>query len=166
MKHNDRRFDVEKSEHIDAERTKQNVYWDMYQGYYSDDIMPKNGEMPASFSGVERKFYHERYSDFCEKQNARNERTRHTERNRSPDDLLKDKRTCPEESIMQIGKLLHKACQAFRNTAFRITVSAEDFLCLRTVEVFSPAKVGEQCLISKSSDITYKTSSFSFCVVR
>ena len=32
-KHNDRRFDVENSEHIDAERTKFNVYWDCYQGY-------------------------------------------------------------------------------------------------------------------------------------
>ena len=32
-KHNDRRFDVENSEHIDAERTKFNVYWDRYQGY-------------------------------------------------------------------------------------------------------------------------------------
>ena len=32
-KHNDRRFDVENSEHIDAERTKFNIYWDCYQGY-------------------------------------------------------------------------------------------------------------------------------------
>ena len=32
-KHNDRRFDVENSEHIDAERTKMNVYWDCYQRY-------------------------------------------------------------------------------------------------------------------------------------
>lgn len=32
-KHNDRRFDVENSEYIDAERTKMNVYWDCYQGY-------------------------------------------------------------------------------------------------------------------------------------
>ena len=32
-KHNDRRFDVENSEHIDAERTKMNVYCDCYQGY-------------------------------------------------------------------------------------------------------------------------------------
>ena len=105
VKHNDRRFDVEKSEHIDAERTKQNVYWDCYQGYYSEANIPEDEEMPASFSEVERQFYQERYSDFCEKQNARNEKTRHTERNRSPDDLLKDKRTCPEESIMQIGNM-------------------------------------------------------------
>ena len=29
-KHNDRRFDVENSEHIDAERTKFNVYHDVF----------------------------------------------------------------------------------------------------------------------------------------
>lgn len=33
VKHNDRDFDVENSEHIDPERTKENVYWDCYQGY-------------------------------------------------------------------------------------------------------------------------------------
>ena len=106
VKHNDRRFDVEKSEHIDAERTRQNIYWDCYQGYYSEDLVSRNDdELPASFSEVEQKLYWERYSDFCEAQNARNEKTRHTERNRSPEDLLKDKRTCPEESIMQIGNM-------------------------------------------------------------
>jgi len=31
-KHNDCEFDEENSEHIDAERTKFNVYWDCYQG--------------------------------------------------------------------------------------------------------------------------------------
>ena len=31
--HNDRRFNLENSEHIDAERTKLNLYWDCYQGY-------------------------------------------------------------------------------------------------------------------------------------
>lgn len=32
-RHNDRRFDVENSEHIDSERAKRNVYWDCYRGY-------------------------------------------------------------------------------------------------------------------------------------
>ena len=31
-RHNDRRFDVENSEHIDAQRAKRNVYWDCYRG--------------------------------------------------------------------------------------------------------------------------------------
>ena len=118
VKHNDRRFDVEKREHINAEMTKQNVYWDCYQGYYSEEMIPENDEMPASFSEVEKRFYEERYSNFCDCQNARNERTRHTERNRSPDDLLKDKRTCPEESIMQIGNMdMFVPPQVFRDIA-------------------------------------------------
>ena len=28
--HNDRRFDLEHSEHIDNERVRQNIYWDCY----------------------------------------------------------------------------------------------------------------------------------------
>ena len=32
-RHNDRRFDVENSEHIDAERARQNVYWDCTKKY-------------------------------------------------------------------------------------------------------------------------------------
>ena len=32
-KHNDRKFDIANSEHIDAEREKQNIYWDCYRGY-------------------------------------------------------------------------------------------------------------------------------------
>lgn len=105
VKHNDRRFDVEKSEHIDAEMTKQNVYWDCYQGYYSEVEIPDGEELPASFLEVEKRFYEERYSDFCEKQNERNAKTRHTERNRDPEKLRLDTRTAPEESILQIGNM-------------------------------------------------------------
>ena len=36
-------------------------------------------------------------------QNARNEKTRHTERNRTVDDLLKNNKTCPEESIYPVS---------------------------------------------------------------
>ena len=35
----------------------------------------------------------------------RQEKTRHTERNRTVEDLLKNNKTCPEESIYQIGTL-------------------------------------------------------------
>ena len=59
-KHNDRQFDVEKSEHIDAERMFDNVYWDYQRGY------------------------------------------RHPERQRAIEDLYKNDKTCPEESIYQI----------------------------------------------------------------
>lgn len=45
------------------------------------------------------------YTDFVEKQNARNAKIRHTERNRNIEDLLTSKKTCPEESIYQLGTL-------------------------------------------------------------
>lgn len=48
-KHNDRRFDVENSEHIDAERTKMNVYWDCYQGY----SLPNDKDERARFTFTE-----------------------------------------------------------------------------------------------------------------
>ena len=48
-KHNDRRFDVENSEHIDAERTKFNVYWDCYQGY----SLPNDENERARFTFTE-----------------------------------------------------------------------------------------------------------------
>ena len=49
VKHNDRDFDVEHSEHIDSERTKQNVYWDCYQGYTTMEDQGKENNF--SFGG-------------------------------------------------------------------------------------------------------------------
>lgn len=43
------------------------------------------------------------YSNFIKGQNARNEKN-HLERKRTTEDLLKNKMTCPEETIFQIGK--------------------------------------------------------------
>ena len=54
---------------------------------------------------VEEKYYTERYSDFVNAQNLRNEKNRHTERNRSVKDILESKKTCPEETIYQLGKM-------------------------------------------------------------
>ena len=102
VKHNDRDFDVEHSEHIDSERTKQNVYWDCYQGY---SFAGSSQERQFNFTEIERAYYYEHYSDFVDAQNERNEQARHPERNRTIDDVLKNNKTCPEESIYQIGTL-------------------------------------------------------------
>jgi len=69
-KHNDRRFDVENSEHIDAERTKFNVYWDCYQGYSLPN--DENERARFTFSEVEKAYYVENYSDHVDGQNERN----------------------------------------------------------------------------------------------
>lgn len=105
-KHNDRKFNLENSEHIDAERERQNIYWDCYRGYVQsplDGIVQKQGR--EGFQEIELMYYEEHYGDYIRAQNKRNEKTRHTERNRTPEDLLKNRMTCPEETIYQIGKV-------------------------------------------------------------
>ena len=101
-KHNDRQFDAENAEHINKERMKQNVYWDYLNGERTH-AEQQNGDYP-SFQAVEKQFYAERYGDYLSGQAERNRKSGHSNRNRTVDDLLHDKRICPEETIFQIGK--------------------------------------------------------------
>ena len=102
VKHNDRNFDVANSEHIDAERTKLNVYWDCYQGYC---LNGDTSERKLTFTEIEKAYYFEHYGDHVDAQNERNEKAGHAERNRTTDDVLKNNKTCPEESILQLGNI-------------------------------------------------------------
>ncbi len=104
-KHNDRSFDLANSEHIDPERAKGNIYWDCFHGFRSAFAPPDPNDLVATFSDVERQFYESRYTAFVESQNERNAKIRHTERNRSIPDLLSSRKTCPEETIYQLGTL-------------------------------------------------------------
>ena len=104
-KHNDRSFNLANSEHIDSERAKGNIYWDCFHGFRSALAPPDPDDLAATFSDVERQFYESRYSNFVESQNERNAKIRHTERNRSIPDLLSSRKTCPEETIYQLGTL-------------------------------------------------------------
>ena len=108
-KHNDRTFDVSNSEHIDEERAKHNVYWDCFNGYRTFAEKQVQSELADTFEEVEELFYSAKYGAYVEAQNARNDKNRHSERNRTTTDLLKDKRTCPEETIYQIGKMIATA---------------------------------------------------------
>ena len=56
-----------------------------------------------SFEKIEQLYYFEHYADHIQAQSERNEKTRHTERNRTVNDLLINNKTCPEESVYQIG---------------------------------------------------------------
>lgn len=104
-KHNDRRFDLKNSDHIDEDRAKQNVYWDVYQGL-SFPGKDKNPNLPEmTFSQVESAYYCDKYYAFTVAQNERNEKSRHPERNRTTDDILRNKKTCPEETLYQLGNV-------------------------------------------------------------
>ena len=130
-KHNDRSFNLANSEHIDPERAKGNIYWDCFYGFRSALAPQDPDDLAATFSDVERQFYEIRYTTFIEGQNERNAKIRHTERNRSIPDLLSSRKTCPEETIYQLGTLDEHA-------------SAEDLLNIVTefIDEFK-AKFGE-----------------------
>ena len=130
-RHNDRSFNLANSEHIDPERAKGNIYWDCFHGFRSALDPQDPDDLGATFSDVERQFYESRYSNFVESQNERNAKIRHTERNRSISDLLSGRKTCPEETIYQLGTLDEHA-------------SAEDLLNIVTefIEEFK-GKFGE-----------------------
>ena len=104
-KHNDRSFNLANSEHIDPERAKGNIYWDCFHGFRSALDPQDPDDLAATFSDVERQFYETYYTAFVESQNERNTKIRHTERNRSIPDLLSSRKTCPEETIYQLGTL-------------------------------------------------------------
>ncbi len=104
-RHNDRRFDVENSEHIDTARVMQNIYWDCYRGVTTMQTRVGGDTPDFSFEQIEHAYYLEHYGDYVDAQNTRNEQRRHSDRNRTIDDLLKNNKTCPEETIFQIGTI-------------------------------------------------------------
>ena len=104
-KHNDRRFDLKNSEHIDEEMAKYNLYWDCFQGFHVPADPSDKEQIQYTFEQIEQAFYEKQYGDYCVAQHERNKKTGHTKRDRSPQDLRKDKKTCPEESLLQIGTI-------------------------------------------------------------
>lgn len=85
-----------KNGHIDPERSEANLYWDCQTGQIY------TGEAP-DFAEVERTTYEALLEEGLEAQHRRNARNRHSERNRSISDILTDRRTRPDEIILQVG---------------------------------------------------------------
>lgn len=88
--HNDRNFDLDNAEHINADLTQFNKYYTCYPG-------------DMSFQEIERKYYTENFKEALEAKNERYKASGHAEDVKSIDDLLKSRRTCPEEVIYQVG---------------------------------------------------------------
>lgn len=86
--HNDREKGI--GEHIDTSRSWKNLYWTWDGG--------------ESFEESEKRFYIESFGEYLKKKNDMYRKNRHRERVRTIDEYRKDKRTCPEEVIYQIGK--------------------------------------------------------------
>ncbi len=91
-KHNDRSFNISHAEHINPERVKLNRYWN----WTGKEI---------TFEDAERAFYEKHIRRHLDAQNARYRAQRHAERAKTMDEYRKSPQTCPEEVILQIGKL-------------------------------------------------------------
>lgn len=92
-KHNDRQFDLSHAEHIDPERVRLNRYWNW------------TGNPETTFEAAEAAFYEKHIRKHLDAQNARYKAQRHAERAKTMDEYRKSPQTCPEEVILQIGKL-------------------------------------------------------------
>jgi len=92
-KHNDRQFDIKNAEHIDPERVKNNRYWNW------------TGNPETTFEAAEAAFYEKHIRKHLDAQNARYRAQRHAERAKTMDEYRKSPQTCPEEVILQIGKM-------------------------------------------------------------
>jgi hypothetical protein len=109
-KHNDRNFNIKNAEHIDPERTKNNVYWN----WTGTNI---------TFEDAEKAFYEEHCSRHLNAVNQRYREQRHPERMRDMDAYRTAKYTCPEETLLMIGnkdeymlpKTLRTLCEDLRN---------------------------------------------------
>lgn len=110
-RHNDRNFDISHAEHIDPERTGENIYWNW------------TGESNISFEDAEKLFYEQHCRTHLDAKNARYVAQRHPERVRTMDEYRRNPRTCPEETILMIGnkneyipaKTLQAICKDLRN---------------------------------------------------
>lgn len=92
-KHNDRNFNISHAEHIDPERVKNNRYWNW------------TGNPETTFEAAEAAFYEKHIRQHLDAQNARYRAQRHAERTKTLDEYRRSPQTCPEEVILQIGKL-------------------------------------------------------------
>lgn len=92
-KHNDRQFNISHAEHIDPERVRNNRYWNW------------TGNPETTFEAAEQAFYEKHIRKHLDAQNARYKAQRHAERAKTMDEYRRSPQTCPEEVILQIGKL-------------------------------------------------------------
>lgn len=130
VNHNDRTFKQEKSvdydRHIDASKSADNDYfvYEMENPIKTYRIHPEE----VSLRDFELKFYKNNFGAHLEQTNAKYIKNRHKERVRTIEDVYTNPRTCPQETILQVGKdgeykdlekfkkMVRNYCVAYNNT--------------------------------------------------
>lgn len=90
-KHNDRKFDLDKAEHIDPEQTKENVYWHYLQ--------KENPDM--DFSTAEKTFYKDHFEEALKIRNSSYIQHGNKKQVKTLEEYMQEH--CPEETIWMIG---------------------------------------------------------------
>lgn len=100
-KHNDRNFDISRSDNIDPGRIFENRYWNCIDGRY--DETEKADKM--TFSDVELKVYEELFSRQLEATNRTYIANGHPERVTTMDQWKSQRMHAPEEIVVQVGSM-------------------------------------------------------------
>lgn len=95
VKHNDRQFNTDNAEHIDSERAKDNVY---------HRFVSKDEPKELTFEEHEQYIYEEIFGQYLQEKNERYIAQRHPERCQTMEQYRRNERSCPEETLYQIGK--------------------------------------------------------------
>lgn len=90
-KHNDRKFDLDKAEHIEQERTKKNIYWHYLQ--------KENPDM--DFSTAEKVFYKDHFEEALSIRNSSYIQHGNKKQVKTLEEYMQEH--CPEETIWMIG---------------------------------------------------------------
>lgn len=90
-RHNDRKFDLDKAEHIEQERTKENVYWHYLQ--------KENPDM--DFSTAEQVFYKNHFEEALKIRNSSYIQHGNKKQVKTLEEYMQEH--CPEETIWMIG---------------------------------------------------------------
>lgn len=89
--HNDRKFDLDKAEHIKQERTKENIYWHYLQ--------KENPDM--DFSTAEKTFYKDHFEEALNIRNSSYIQHGNKKQVKTLEEYMQEH--CPEETIWMIG---------------------------------------------------------------
>lgn len=89
--HNDRKFDLDKAEHIEQERTKENIYWHYLQ--------KENPDM--DFSTAEKTFYKDHFEEALSVRNSSYIQHGNKKQVKTLEEYMQEH--CPEETIWMIG---------------------------------------------------------------
>lgn len=97
--HPSRRFDLEKADHIDAEKAKMNIYWTWNHGRVKNE----GGKAAVDFREAEIAYY-ENFEAHRRRQNEKNKAAGNSKRDKgSAEEVYKSRNSQPEGSLLYIG---------------------------------------------------------------